>query len=93
VPHRDQALLIFRPHVELFDRRRDGALFIGRLDHADKRRRRPLEATDFPGTLFRTLTLTAHTLNIGLFPTLRPPFRRAVADRGYWPLSEVTGPF
>jgi hypothetical protein len=43
MPYRDQPLLIFGPDGELFDRRRDGALFIGRVDHADKRRRRPFE--------------------------------------------------
>ena len=61
--HRDQALLIFRPDGELFDRPLFAASSVRGVNESDKSRRRSSEAADWPSgdspplTLF-TLTLT-----------------------------------
>jgi len=86
LPHRDQALLIFRPDVELLD----SALFGGgrarRVDQADESGRRPPQPADLPDGGPARCTLTGLTLTlthdpiIALGLRLVPVLRRAVAD-------------
>jgi hypothetical protein len=66
--HRDQAISVLWPYVELLDRALFGAGRVRRIDQADESGRRRLEAADLPGrdparTLIFTLTLT-HNPNI-----------------------------
>jgi hypothetical protein len=56
---RNQAFLIFRPDVELFDRSLDGADLVRRVYQADEGGRRSSEAADLPRAL------TTHAANIG----------------------------